>query len=110
MSSIHRDPRSPKGVWYCHFTRSDGTRAVRSTGKRNRAEAKVLCETIQAAEQELSRGELTRSRIETLVNESLRRLGLTPVSRPSAGPWLDEWLVGKVNIAEGTLTLYRQAV
>ena len=110
MASIHRDPRSPKGVWYCHFVRADGTRAVRSTGKRNRAEAKILCEAFQAAEEELSRGELTRVRIETLVNESLSRLGFSPVFRPLAGPWCDEWLAGKVNIAPGTLQLYRQAV
>jgi hypothetical protein len=62
MASVHRDPRFPKGVWYCHYTRAEGTRAIRSTGKRNRAQAQIVCQAIQQAELELGRGDLSRDR------------------------------------------------
>jgi len=61
MASVHRDPRSPQGVWYCALTTADGRRVLRSTGKRNRREAMIICQMLQEAEDQASTGELTRA-------------------------------------------------
>jgi integrase len=110
MASIHRDPRNQQGVWYCHYTRADGTRAARSTGKRNRAQAQIVCQAIQQAEDELARGDLSRDRVSALLNETLYRLGESPLERLTVCAWLDHWLGSKPNVVAGTLKGYRQAV
>ena len=103
MASIHRDPRNQQGVWYCHYTRADGTRAARSTGKRNRAQAQIVCQAIQQAEDELARGDLSRDRVSALLNETLYRLGESPLERLTVCAWLDHWLGSKPNVVAGTL-------
>jgi integrase len=110
MASIHRNPRSPKGVWYCYFTRADGTRAARSTGKRDKTQAKIVCEAIAQAENEAATGDLTKDRLKELFDETLKRLGQSPIERISVKSWLDSWLASKENSAPATLRAYRQAV
>jgi integrase len=110
MASVHRNPRSPKGVWYCHFTRADGTRACRSTGKTNRIEARIVCEALAQAENEAATGDLTRDRLKELFDETLTRLGQSPLERISVKSWLDSWLTSKEGVAPTTFREYRQAV
>jgi integrase len=110
MPSVHRDPRSPKGVWYCYFTRADGTRSARSTGKHNRSQAQIVCQAIEQAEDELARGELSRDRLTVLFNETLTRLGESPLERIAVGTWLDHWVDSKPNLAAHSLRVYRQSV
>jgi hypothetical protein len=86
----------------CYFTRGDGTRAKRSTGKYNRKEAEIFCQSIQQTEDELARGELSRDRLEEILNETLKRLGETPIQRISIGEWLTDWLEGKEALAPNT--------
>jgi integrase len=109
MASVHRNIRAPKGVWYCHFTRADGTRACRSTGKRNKFEAKIVCEAIQQAETEAATGDLTKDRLKELFDEMLTRLGQSPIERISVKSWLDSWLASKEGKAPTTFMAYRQA-
>jgi hypothetical protein len=75
MASIHKDSRFPKGPWICHFTRADGMRAKRSTGKHNRKEALIVCQALQQTEDELTSGDLSRDRLQEIFNETLKRLG-----------------------------------
>jgi integrase len=110
MASIHRNPRSSKGVWYCHFTRADGTRAARSTGKRDKTQAKIVCEAIAQAENEAATGDLTKDRLKELFDETLKRLGQSPIERISVKGWLDSWLASKEGSAPTTLRAYEQAV
>ena len=110
MASVHRNPRSPKGVWYCHFTRADGTRAARSTGKRNKTEAKIVCEAIAQAENEAASGDLTKDRLKQLFDETLTRLGQSPIERISVKGWLESWLASKKNLAPATFVAYQQTV
>ena len=54
MASVHRDPRSPKGVWYGLYRKADGTRAFRSTGKYFKREAQIVCSGWQSLEDDLA--------------------------------------------------------
>ena len=79
MASIHRDPRSPYGVWYCCLATADGRRTWRSTKTRNKRQARILCDAWQQAEEEAATGHLTRNRAREILDETLKRLGLWPL-------------------------------
>lgn len=110
MASLHRDPRSPKGVWYCAYILADGRRAFRSTGKRNKAHAKIVCDALAQAETEAASGELSKDRLTELFNETLHRIGESPLERISVGDWLKSWLASKENAAPATFAAYTQAI
>ncbi|MGA8654866.1 MAG: hypothetical protein WB586_01860, partial [Chthoniobacterales bacterium] len=110
MASVHRDPRFPKGVFYCYYTLADGRRATRSTGRRSRAQAQIVCQALQQAENEAAGGDLTKDRLKELLDETLKRLGESPIERISIKNWLEEWLAGKEGISERTRENYAQAV
>ncbi len=110
MASIHRDPRSPKGVWYCAYYLADGRKAFRSTGKRNKSEAQVICQGWQQAENEAANGELTKDRVSEIFNETLKRIGAAPLERISIKSWLEDWLMTKQEKSEATRKAYSQAV
>jgi len=110
MASVHRDPRSPRGVWYCRFRRRDGSRAWCSTGQKSKSQAKIVCEALQAAENEAGRGELSSKRVIKLLNETLQRLGAPKFERPSLERYLSDWLVTKHNVSPTSLRQYRFAI
>jgi integrase len=110
VASIHRDPRSPKGVWYCAYYLADGRKAFRSTGKRNKSEAQVICQGWQQAENEAANGELTKDRVSEIFNETLKRIGAAPLERISIKSWLEDWLMTKQEKSEATRKAYSQAV
>jgi hypothetical protein len=78
MASVHKDPRFPKGVFYCHYTLADGRHSTRSTGKYRRSEAEIICQALQQAENEAATGDLIKDRLKELFDETLKRLGQTP--------------------------------
>jgi len=110
MASIHRDPRFPKGVYYCAYALADGRRAMRSTGKRDKKQAAIVCQALQQTENELSGGGLTRDRVTELFNETLKRLGETPIERINVGDWLNDWLASKEHVSRNTRLGYEQVV
>jgi integrase len=111
MASIHRDPRSPKGVWYCAYTLADGSRSLRSTGKKDKVDAQIVCQALQQAENEAAGGELSRDRLTELFNETLKRLGQSPVERISVNGWLADWLASKEGkISRSSSLAYSQTV
>lgn len=102
MASVHPDPRSPQGVWYCRLTTADGRRVWRSTKKRNKRQAEVLCDAWQQAEIEAANGELTKHRAAEILNETLRRMGSGTIERITVGTWLKDWIEGKQRISPAT--------
>jgi integrase len=110
MASVHRDPRFPKGVWYCQYRLSTGRRTVRSTGRYRKAEAEIICQAWQQAENEAGAGELTKDRIGTILNETLTRLGESPIERISVKDWLEDWLASKGKVSARTQVAYKQIV
>ena len=109
MASIHRDPRFPKGVWYCSFTTAQGRRVMQSTGKKSKAEAKIVCQSWEEAERAAAQGSLSTSRASEVVNETLRRLGQDPIERFRLGDWLNEWLETKKSLSAQIQKRYRFA-
>jgi integrase len=110
MPSVHRDPRSPQGVWYCRLTLADGRRVWRSTKSRNKRQAQLLCDGWQQAETEATRAELTKHRAQQIVNETLRRIGSDTIERVTTRNWLQDWLEGKQRISAATRLGYKHAV
>ena len=110
MASVHRDPRSPRGVWYCALTTADGRRFWRSTKKRNKRQAEVLCDAWEQAEIEAANGELTKHRAAEILNETLRRMGAGTIERITVRAWLEDWIEGKQRISPATRLGYRQAI
>jgi integrase len=110
MASVHRDKRQKAGVWYCCFLRRDGKRVWRSTGQKIKSQAKIVCDAIQAAENEAGRGELSGQRVTKLVNETLHRLGAAKLERPTAEHYLKDWLATKENVSPSLLRHYRFAI
>ena len=110
MASVHRDPRNPKGVWYCRFRRRDGSRAWCSTGQKSKSQAKIVCDAIQAAEDEAGRGELSSRRVVKLLNETLQRLGAATFERPTLERYLTDWLATKDKVNPTLRGQYRFAI
>jgi hypothetical protein len=111
MASIHRNSRSPKGVYYAVLRLSDGRRAYRSTKTRDKTKAKIICEAWQAAEDAAANGELMHDRVAEILNETLKRIGAASVEYVTVEGWLREWLVSKDGqIAESTHNAYTQAI
>jgi integrase len=111
MASVHRDPRFPKGPWYCHYRLADGRRAFRSTGKKNRREAEIICAGLQEAEDEARGGSLSKERLLAIFNETMIRIGETPIQRIKVKDWLEGCLASKANsISASSYGAYAQAV
>jgi hypothetical protein len=72
VASVHRDPRSPEGIWYCYYRQADGQRAIRSTGQRDKEKAQAICSSLQTAENEGRNHILTQDRVTELIRSTLR--------------------------------------
>jgi integrase len=111
MASVHRDPRSKKGVWYAAFYQADGTRVFRSTKEKDKQRALAIAHGWAAAEREAARGDLTKDRVTEILNETLNRCGIAPVERISVRAWLQGWLESSERtVKPSSLVAYSQAV
>ena len=97
MPSVHRDPRSPKGVWYCSYT-IKGRRAFRSTGEKSKTKATIICHAWAETERAAEEGSLSESRAAQIINETLARIGQATVQRLRLKDWFQEWLESKTNV------------
>jgi integrase len=111
MASIHRDPRSPKGVWYAAYTTASGRRIFRSTRQRSKSKARLLADAWETAEREAAAGTLSRNRAIEIINETLARSGQAPIERISVKGWLESWLASKkANVSAASHKVYSQVV
>jgi integrase len=95
MAYIQRDPRWPQGVWYAAYRYTDGRRAFRSTRRKNRREAQAIADAWEQAEREAATGDLAKDRVAEILNETLKRIGVSPIERISIKGWLEDWLAAK---------------
>jgi integrase len=109
MASIHRDPRSHKGVWYCSYTLADGRRVMRSTGTTIRTQARIICESWAETERAAREGSLSTSRAAEIINETLERCGHEPLTRYRLGQWFSEFLEARSDQEAGKRSVFAQA-
>ena len=111
MASIHRDPRSPHGVWYAAYALASGQRVFRSTGCRVKSQARLLADSWEAAEREAAQGRLSRNRAIEILNETLVRAGQPAIEHISVRVWLESWLTAKKpGISAASYGIYSQIV
>ena len=111
MASVHRNPRSPKGVFYAALRLADGQRTFRSTKTKDKTKAKIIAEAWQAAEDAAFNAELSHDRVLEILNETLKRIGASNIEHVSVKGWLREWLESRQGqVAESTYKAYGQAV
>jgi integrase len=110
VASIHRDPRFPRGPWFCFFTLADGRRVSRSTKTTSKAEAKIICAAWAETERSAANGSLSTARATQVVNETLIRFGQNPIERYRLGAWFTEWLETKKALSPQLQKRYRFAV
>ena len=111
MASVHRDPRSKKGIWYAAYTLASGQRVFRSTRCHSKSQARLLADCWEAAEREAAQGTLTRNRATAILNETLARSGQTLIERVSIQEWLMTWLASKKpSVSAASFQAYSQTI
>jgi integrase len=111
MASVHRDPKSPKGVWYAAYYLADGRRALRSTKQKDKQKALQIAHAWAAVEREARLRDVTQDRVIEVCNETLKRCGIAPIERISVEGWLQGWLESsRSSVKPSSLVAYSQAV
>jgi integrase len=109
MPRVSKDPRFPKGPFYCSYVLSGGKRAFRSTQTKSKSEATIICAAWDQAEREAESGSLSESRAAEIINETLKRIGQSAVVRVRLVDWFEEWLESKTSISPNLKKRYRFA-
>jgi integrase len=80
-------------------------------GKKDRGQAKAIAEAWQQAENEARNGELSHDRVAEILNETLKRIGASPVERITVGDYLRDWLAVRTSqVSQSTAATYKMAL
>lgn len=108
MASIHKREKSP--FWYCAFIHPDGTRAFRSTKRRDRSEAMAICVEWEHAAKMGREGRLSEHQARQVVADIYMRANASVLPTGTVKEFLDNWLSRKgLEVAESSLVEYQQA-
>lgn len=88
MASLQRHKRTRN--WVCSYRGADGVWRQRSTGTRDKFEARRICDNFQEAEGLFESGDLSRERILELYNDTLKRAGLEKIETHTIEAWLTD--------------------
>jgi integrase len=109
MASLRKRPES--NIWVCCYTRPDGSRAQRSTGKVKRDEALEICLRWEATADQARQGNFTEAQARKVVSDIAQRAGMGPIEFATAEKFLMDWIESKeVTKARGTTVRYRYVV
>ena len=75
MASLRKRPGSK--LWVCCYTRPDGSRAQRSTGKVKRDDAMEICLKWEASADQARQGNFTEAQARKVVSDIAQRSGMT---------------------------------
>ena len=107
MASIHKRERSP--FWYAAFTMPDGSRAFRSTKKRERRAAMEICLEWERAAKLGREGRLSENQARQVVADIFTRANAAAMPSGTVKEFLDGWLSRKgLEVAESSLVEYEQ--
>jgi integrase len=109
MASLRKRPESK--IWVCCYTRPDGSRTQRSTGKIKRDEALEICLRWEATADQARQGNFTEAQARKVVSDIAQRAGMGPIEFATAEKFLMDWIASKeVTKARGTTVRYRFVV
>jgi len=92
MASLHRDPRGRSPYWFCAFRRGDGIRTLKSTKETDFRRATIVAQMMVRVAEEERRQDTTKSLLNGIVADTLRRLGIETKPEATAKEFLDQWL------------------
>jgi integrase len=109
MASLRKRPGSK--LWVCCYTRPDGSRTQRSTGKIKRAEAMEICLKWEFSASQARQGNFTEAQARKVVSDIAQRSGMGAIEFITTRQFLMDWLTGKeATKAKGTTVRYRYVV
>jgi integrase len=119
MGSVHQDARGRSKFWYGAYATAAGQRRMVSTKieigktkkeqKDSREKALAVVHGWEEAEGHATAGTITKARIQEILNDTLRSVGLQEIEHITVKKWFDSWLNGKRAIAETSRGGYEQA-
>jgi len=108
MASLHKRERSP--FWYAAFSLPDGSRAFRSTKKRNHRAALETCLEWERAAKLGREGRLSENQARQVLADIFVRANAAALPAGTVKEFMDGWLSRKgLEVAESSLVEYNQA-
>jgi len=84
---------------------------MRSTEETDKRRAKIKCEAMARIAEEEARGDGNRDLLERIVNDTLYRLGHSPIEKPTVREFFERWLANERNaVAPRSHSRYSQVV
>jgi integrase len=109
MASLRKRPGSKK--WVCCYTRPDGSRAQRSTGKTKRDEAMEICLQWEVSADQARQGNFTEAQARKVISDIAQRSGMGAIEFATTQQFLTDWLTSKeATKSKGTTIRYRYVV
>jgi integrase len=109
MASLRKRPGS--NLWVCCYTRPDGSRAQRSTGKIKRDDAMEICLQWEASADQARQGNFTEAQARKVVSDIAQRSGMGAIEFATTKQFLTDWITSKeATKAKGTTVRYRYVV
>src|ERR1700739_2577251 len=109
MASLRKRPGSK--IWVCCYTRPDGSRAQRSTGKVDRDSAMEICLQWESAADQARQGNFTEAQARKVISDIAQRAGMGTIEFATTDKFLDDWVTAKeVTKSKGTTVRYRFVV
>ena len=108
MASIHRS--QGRSNWYCAFTDASGKRRFRSTGVKDRSEAKLICNNMELAVREARSRSLSQKRARALIEGTIGLIKGSSgesLEKASAQEFIQNWMSDiKTRVALSTFESY----
>ena len=91
MASLHKDPHGRSPFWYVAYRRGDGIRTLKSTRERDLHRAQLVAHGMVRVAEEEFRKDTTKSLLNGIVADTLRRLGIETKPEPKVTEFLNQW-------------------
>jgi integrase len=92
MASLHKDPYGRSPYLYVAYRRGDGVRAFKSTKETDPHRASIVAHMMVRVAEEENRRDTTKTLLNGIVQDTLRRLGIESKPEPTIRGFLEQWL------------------
>ena len=109
MASVHKPHGTP--YWYCQYCNSSGKWVKKSTRLKDQKQAKIWCDSLQQAENQIGRGRASEKQLRRLIDATMTKITGRSIALPTVREWFRQWLSGKEGgSAPRTIVRYKQSV